>query len=189
MVQKWVVGLREKTGRSLDDWMNFIQTAGPPDEKARRAWLKEKHGLGTNSAWWLAERSVGKGVWDDTPEDYLKTAERNVEAMFAKKEALRPLYAELLKFALSLGADVKACPCQTIVPLYRRHVFAQLKPTTRTRLDVHLALRDTPAPPRLINTGGFAKKDRLTHRIPISHPSDIDDEVRHWLRFAYEFNP
>jgi hypothetical protein len=155
----------------------------------RRDWLKEQNGMGTVTASWLAERSLGKGTWDETPELYLEAAEKYVAAMFAKKTALRPLYDELLQFALSLGSDVKACPCQTIVPLYRKHVFAQFKPTTLTRLDLSLALRDTPVPPRLIDTGGFAKKDRLTHRIAISQPGDIDDEVRHWLRFAYEFNP
>ena len=188
MVQKWVAELRDKTGNSLDDWIKLLNTEGPADEKGRRVWLKEKYGLGTNSAWWLAERSVGKGVWDDTPEDYLKTAARNVEAMFANKDSLRPLYDELLNFGLALGPDVKACPCQTIVPLYRKHVFAQLKPTTRTRLDLSLALRNTPVPARLIDTGGFAKKDRLTHRFAITRPEEIDNEVRHWFRVAYQMN-
>ena len=189
MAQKWVAELRDKTGNSLADWLILLNTEGPAEEKGRRAWLKENYGLGTNSAWWLAERSLGKGVWDDTPEDYLATAVKNVDAMFLKKEVLRPLYDELLKLGLALGPDVKACPCQTIVPLYRKNVFAQLKPTTLTRLDLSLALRDTTAPPRLINTGGFAKKDRLTHRFAISKPEEIDDEVRHWFRVAYEMNP
>jgi hypothetical protein len=39
---------------------------------------------------------------------------------------------------------------------------------------------------RLVETGGFAKKDRITHRIPISTPADIDGEVKRWLRVAYE---
>jgi hypothetical protein len=34
----------------------------------------------------------------------------------------------------------------------------------RTRIDFGLALKDTPATGRLIDTGGFAKKDRITHR-------------------------
>jgi hypothetical protein len=39
---------------------------------------------------------------------------------------------------------------------------------------------------RLVETGGYAKKDRITHRIAISSPADIDGEVRRWLRVAYE---
>src|SRR5207245_7857845 len=104
-----------------------------------------------------------------------------------KKERLRPLYDALLKLGLSIGQDVKACPCQTIVPLYRHHVFAQIKPTTQTRIDFGLALGDTKkTPKRLINTGGYEKKDRITHRFEISSVNDIDDEVKRWLKIAYD---
>jgi hypothetical protein len=74
------------------------------------------------------------------------------------------------------------------VPLYRKHVFAQIKPTTRTRIDLGLALKDTKVPKRLINTGGFAKKDRITHRIEITSLKDIDAEVKKWMKIAYEMD-
>jgi hypothetical protein len=57
-----------------------------------------------------------------------------------------------------------------------------------TRIDLGFALRDTPATGRLIDTGGFAKKDRITHRIPITSLSEIDDEVRRWLKVAYDMD-
>jgi hypothetical protein len=175
------VKLKERTGKSLDEWIAVVKKDGPPTEKERRDWLKEKHGFTTNYAWWLAERAEGKG----SPDDY--DPEAYVEAMFAGgKAGLRPLYDTLLKMGLALGKDVKACPCQTIVPLYRTHVFAQLKPSTRTRLDLGLALGGTPFSDRLLDTGGLAKKDRITHRIAITRLDDIDDEVKRWLRTAYE---
>jgi hypothetical protein len=188
MIQKWIAELPAKTGRSLDEWLRLIESEGPRDEKARRVWLKEEFGLGTNSAWWLAERAAGKGTEDDDPERYLQAAERYVEEMFAKRQGLRPLYDELLKCGLAVAKDVKACPCKTIVPLYRHHVFAQIKPATRTRIDMGFALQDTPATGRLIDTGGRAKGDRITHRIPISAKADIDAEVTAWLHKAYELD-
>jgi hypothetical protein len=191
MVQKWVTELPEKTGRSLQQWIACVRKDGPPDEKDRRAWLKEKHGFGTNASWWIADyasRTDGDdGRADYNPDAYLAAAEKNVAAMFAgQKAGLVPIYEKLLKEAFALGDDVRVCPCQTIVPFYRHHVIAQVKPTTRTRIDFGFALGDTKATGRLIDTGGFAKKDRITHRIPLASPADIDDEVRHWLRTAYE---
>jgi hypothetical protein len=189
MAQKWIAELPAKTGRSLEQWLRLIEKEAPATEAERRAWLKQHHGHGTNSAWWLAERSVGKGLEADDPALYLQAAEGYVEAMFAGKRAgLRPLYDELLKRGLGLAKDVKACPCQTIVPLYRNHVFAQIKPATKSRIDLGFALRDTPATGRLIDTGGFAKKDRITHRIPIEKLADIDAEVMKWLRKAYDMD-
>src|SRR5947199_3920886 len=79
MTQKWVAELKQKTGRTLEDWIRFIKKEGPPTEQARREWLKEQHQLGTNSAWWLAERSVGKGEEMGDPEAYLKAAEKYVD--------------------------------------------------------------------------------------------------------------
>jgi hypothetical protein len=188
MTQKWIGELKQKTGRTLEEWLKFIRKEGPPTEAARRDWLKEQHKLGTNSAWWLAERSVGKGEEMGDPDAYLQAAESYVDEMFAgKKQHLRPLYEALLKLGLSIGKDTKACPCQTIVPLYRNHVFAQIKPTTQTRIDFGLALGDTKkTPKRLIDTGGFAKKDRITHRFEITSLKDIDDEVKKWLKIAYD---
>lgn len=186
--QKWIGELKQKTGRTLEEWLKFINQDGPPGEQERRAWLKARQGLGTNAAWWLAERSVGKGEEAGDPDAYLKVAENYVEQMFAgKKEHLRPLYHALLKLGLALGDDVKACPCQTIVPLYRQHVFAQIKPTTQTRIDFGLALGDTKkTPKRLISTGGYEKKDRITPRFEITSAKDIDDELKRWLTIAYD---
>ena len=189
MVQKWVADLKDKTGKSLDEWMKHINTEGPKTEIERRDWLKATHGLGTNSAWWLAERSVGKGGDEDSPERYLRAAEKYVAEMFAGKKApLKPIFDELLQLGLGIGKDVKACPCKTIVPLYRNHVFAQINPATLKRIDMGFALKDTKAKGRLIDTGGFAKKDRITHRIPIASVDEIDDEVKHWFKIAYEMD-
>lgn len=187
MVQKWIAELKQKSGRSLEEWLTLIRKSGPKSEKERRDWLKQEHGMGTNTASWIAGRSVGKSTELADPDEYLKAAEGYVEQMFAaSKSDLRPTYDALLRMGLKVGKDAKACPCQTIVPLYRKHVFAQIKPTTRTRIDLGFALGDMKAKGRLIITGGFAKKDRITHRIPIESIKDIDDEVKHWLKVAYD---
>ena len=58
MTQKWIGELKQKTGRTLEEWLAHIKKAAPKGEQERRAWLKEKYGLGTNTAWWLAERAA-----------------------------------------------------------------------------------------------------------------------------------
>jgi hypothetical protein len=194
MVQKWIADLPAKTGRTLEEWVALIRKEGPADIKARRAWLKEEHGLGTNTAWWLADRAEGTGalgIVEEDPETYLQAAEQYVEAMYAGgKAGLRPVYDALLQLGLGLAPDVRACPCKTIVPLYRHHVFAEIKPSTRTRIDFGLALAKATGklPARLIDTGGLAKKDRITQRFAITSLADIDDEVKKWLKTAYDLD-
>lgn len=190
MVQKWVAELKSKTGRSLEEWLALVKKEGPKDEKARHEWLKTKHKLGTNRAWWISERAAGKGG-EDSPEAYLKMAAQHVEEQYAgAKEKLRPIFDELLKLGRSMGDDVRVCPCKTIVPFYREHVFAQIKPTTNSRVDFGFALTHYKGrlPKRLIDTSGLAKKDRITHRIELTSVSEIDAEVKKWLKTAYDLD-
>lgn len=186
--QRIIANLKTKTGRSIDEWMAFVKKAGPKGEVERRAWLKDTHGLGTNYAWWIAERAEGKGGDEDNPDVYLKRAPQYVEAMFAgKRAALRPIYDKLLKTGLAAGPDVKACPCKTIVPLYREHVFAEIKPTTNSRIDLGLALgADATKLPARIEAVKNAKGNRITHRVAIESIDQVDEFVERWLRKAYE---
>jgi hypothetical protein len=189
MMQKWIAELKTKTGCSLEQWIKHILVMGPKDEKECREWLKEKHKLGTNSAWWLTEKARGSslGMADDSPESYLAACPGYVAAMYSGgKAGLRPLHDALVRLANEIGDEVKVCPCQTIVPLYRNHVFAEIKPASNKRIDLGLALGDEPFTSRLLDTGGKAKKARLTHKVAIATPGDIDLQVRRWLKQAYE---
>jgi hypothetical protein len=69
MVQKWIAELKGKTGRSLDEWVAFIKKAGPDDEKACRAWLKEAHAWARTppGGWPSAPAARTRGSWKRTP--------------------------------------------------------------------------------------------------------------------------
>jgi hypothetical protein len=188
-IKKWIQELPKKTGRSLEEWIALTKDSGPPTEKERCEWLKKEHKLGTISAAWIAGRLAGKNTEEDSPGAYLKTAAEWVEAQYSgPRAALRPLYEQLLKLGFSLGKDVKACPCKTMVPFYRKHVFAQIKPATNSRIDLGFALGNMKTPKRLIDTGGYEKKDRITRRIEVKAKADIDDELKRWLKKAYEMD-
>jgi hypothetical protein len=112
-----------------------------------------------------------------------------VDAQYSGTKAdLRPLYEKVVNLAMKLGKDVRVVPGKTIVPIYRKNVIAQVKAATPTRIDLGLALGKQRATGRLVDTGGYAKGDRITHRIPISTGADIDSEVKKWLTSAYELD-
>lgn len=186
-----IANLPESTGRSIDEWVRLVGKTGLAGEKDRREWLKKEHKLGGTTASMIAYYAAGRGGEDTDPEVYLKMAAEYVEAMYAGPKAiLRPIHDAIIKFAQTLGQDVKVCPCKTIVPLYRQHVFAEIKPATRTRIDLGYALKGCTKPlsKGLIDTGGLEKGDRITHRIPLMSVSDIDAEVKRWLKIAYDLD-
>jgi hypothetical protein len=192
-MQDTIDKMPQKTGKSLVEWAELVKASAPTDRKEAMQWLKTEFGLGTNYAMWIVDytANTGEDWWAATdPKAYLNMAERYVEAMFSDKKAhLRPIYERLAAIAQTFGSDVKFCPTKTYVPLYRQNVFAHAKPTTAKRLDLGLSLgnpSELPVVPRLADTGGFAKKDRITHRIALASVDEVDDEVEHWLKAAYE---
>jgi len=188
-VQTVLANLKAKTGRTVEEWTALVRAEGLADAKAIQAWLKTQ-GLGGTQAGLVTQRVSTPGhAFDDTPAGYLAAAPRYVEGQYGgKRAALRPLFEQIVTLARGLGPDVKVCPCETIVPLFRNHVFADVKPLV-SRLDLGLALGD-PAKVkdpsgRLKDTGGFAKKDRLTHKLEMACEADLPMALV-WLKRAYE---
>ncbi len=186
-VAAMVSNLKEKTGKSLDEWSDLIHSEQPLDPKA---WLASR-GLGTQQAGLVLRRATAaRGhAFADTPAGYLASAPGYVEAQYGGRRALlRPLFERLTTLARSLGPDVKVCPCETMVAFYRHHVFAQVKPFA-SRLDLGLALSDpaTVEDPsgRLKDTGGFKKRDRITHKLEITSEAELGT-ASPWLKVAYE---
>ena len=187
MVAKWAAELPEKTGRSLDEWADVVRRKKLPGLAESRKWLKDEYGFGTNTAWWLAEYATGQPTWDGEPALYLKNAAEYVEAMFAGAKAWqRPIFEEVVRFTRTLGKDVKVCPCKTIIPLYRTRVFAELKPATRTRLELSFVLGDVPFDPPLVLNPRAKGNDRLRHSIHITSSEQFDDTARGFLIAAYQ---
>lgn len=184
-MRRWMEGLKEKTGRSESEWRALVRKSGPEDPKACRAWLMKEHGLGSRDAWYFSSDG-DLMTWGTDDAAYLKMAPTYVDAMYGgNKAGLRPIFDALVKAGRALGDDVKISPCQTMVPFYRGYVFAEIHPTTRTRVDLFLALGGTPAKGR-VKKSPRRTDDRCTHVIGLESPADVDAEVERWLRAAYE---
>jgi len=190
-VQALLGNLEAKTGRTLEAWVALVRKNGPAETKARKEWLKAQ-GLGSVQAGFVLQRAEAAPghAFDDTPDGYLAAAPGYIDGQYSgRKAALRPLFERLVALARSLGPDVKVSPCETIVPFYRHHVFAEVKPFA-SRLDLGLALGDPTLvhdpSHRLKDTGGFKKKDRITHKVELTGEADLDGAVLGWLLRAYE---
>jgi hypothetical protein len=186
MVRKWADELPAKSGRTLDEWAALVRqrTDAPA---GIRDWLKSEYGFGTNTAWWIVEYTLGTATWDGDPESYLKAAGGYVDGMFAGAKAhLRPIAEAVIAFARGLGADVKVCPCKTIVPLYRTRVFAELKPDTRTRLELALRLGEVPHTDTLDVNPRAKGNDKLRHLITLHDVKDFGAEAKRWIKVAYQ---
>ncbi|MBX9581684.1 MAG: DUF4287 domain-containing protein [Gemmataceae bacterium] len=186
MVRKWADALPEKTGRSLDEWAELVGRSGVESVRDRAALLKREYGLGTVTAGQIAAYAADRQTWDGDPDIYRRQAAVYVDALFAgPKAGLRPVFDAVVREVRKLGPDAKVCPCQTIIPFYRNHVFAQARPATKTRLERAFAFDNVPNSDRVIPNPRAKPDDRLQHLVALSAVSDVDAEVRKWLKAAY----
>ena len=91
-------------------------------------------------------------------------------------------------FVRTLGDDVKVCPCKTIVPFYRKRVFAELKPATKTRLELSFPLGEIVEEPPLKRNPRANDKDRLRHTIDLAGPKDFGAVAKKYLKLAYKLD-
>ena len=176
------VSMKERTGRTLEDWVEEVHKAGldPLDQKSVRAWLRTVHGVPQNSQWAIADSAARAAGWQRP------TVEGYVDSQYTgAKAALRPIYDRLAEELLALGADVSVEGRSTYTPFVRARQFAAVAPSTRTRVDLGLRFTDPPASSRLLTTSPVGQ---CTHRVALTDVDDVDDEVGVLLRAAYEQN-
>jgi hypothetical protein len=174
--------LAERTGRSLNEWVALVRASGidPLDQNAVRKWLRSTHGIPQNSQWAIADAAARDAGW------VRPTVAEYVDGQYSgAKAALRPVYDALAAAIGDLGGDVSVEGRSTYTPFVRGRQFAAVAAATRDRVDLGLRFTDPPAAARLQPA---TAPGQATHKISLRSVRDLDDEVRHLLRIAYEQN-
>ena len=173
-----IASLKQKTGRTLDEWFEVVKAAGHTKHGQMMSLLKSEHGVSHGFANQIALRCVERlspGT-DDTGDP--------VAAMFeGNKAGLKPIYDAILKQIEAFGPDIDLAPKKGYVSVRRTKQFAILQPSTATRLDVGINLKGVDPSGRLEASGSF--NAMLTHRVKVSKIEEVDDELVAWLRQAY----
>ena len=178
-IQTMISNMPAKTGRSLDEWFKLLADSGLVKHGQMMRLLKGEYGVTHGFANMIAllYRQHAEGG-EPTQEDLV------VAQYDGAKSAMRPVYEQVLKVIQALGDDVEIAPKKTYVSLRRSKQFAIIQVSTKNRIDLGLNLKGAEDTQRL--EGGNVFGGMCTHRIRLSEPDEVDDEVAAWLRAAYE---
>ncbi len=177
--QTMIQNLKEKTGKSLEEWVKIAEASKLAKHSEVIKFLKTEHGLGHGYAKLIAH-SVKAGS-----EEGKATADDPVAAQYTgDKAGLRPIYDALLKAIGKFGGDVEVSPKKTYVSLRRNKQFALIQPTTKARVDVGINLKGTAPQGRLEASGSF--NAMVSHRVRVENLKDVDADLIGWLKEAYE---
>jgi len=177
MVQTMIDNMPEKTGKSLDQWLNIVAKAKLGKHGQMVKHLKSEHGVTHGFANLIAHRCLDGNEVATSVTDL-------VDAQYKGPKAdLRPICDALIGMVQKFGNDVEVSPKKTYVSLRRNKQFALIQPSTKDRLDLGINLKGQKAGKRLEMSGSF--NAMVSHRVRLTRKSDVNTELKGWLRKAY----
>jgi len=177
-LQSMIRNLEEKTGKPLAEWVQVARRSGLAKHKEILNHLKGEHGL----TYGYANLVAMKALQAEKPA----AAEPDlVSAQYTgAKASLRPIYDRIVDAVRQFGSDVDIAPKKAYVSLRRKKQFGLVQPSTATRVDVGLNLKESSTSERLELSGSFS--EMVSHRVRVSSVEEVDAELIAWLRAAYE---
>lgn len=179
MAQAMIDNLKEKTGKSLEEWMKITTPKASEKHGALVKFLKTEFGIGHGFANLIAHKTREEGAGQPAAEIDL-VAEQYAGA----KADLKPIYDALIEKIQAFGKDVELAPKKAYVSLRRNKQFGLIQPSTKTRLDVGINLKDTSPDSRLEASGSF--NAMVSHRVRLASIAEVDAQLLGWLHQAYE---
>jgi Domain of unknown function (DUF5655)/Domain of unknown function (DUF4287) len=178
-LQSQIRNIEATYGKPMDYWFAVIDASGLTKHNQAVAMLKADHGLAHGAAHRISLLARQRSGADAVPAPPDPAGALYTDA----KAGLRPLHDALLGEIRALGAfDI--APKKGYLSLRRRKQFAMIQPSTTSRIDLGLILPATmPAAGRLEPAATF--NPLFTHRVRITVPDDLNDELRGWLAAAY----
>lgn len=171
-------GLLEKTGKPLEEWIDIVHQHKLNKYKDIMSFLKTAHGFTHGFANFVALKSKKSDAGSIDDNELLNN-------QYGKgKEALKPIYEQLIVEIGKLGNDITRTPKKDSVSMIRKKQFALIKPATKTRIDLGLKIKGKPTTDRLETSGPFGSM--CTHRVRLESLTDVDHELISWLKEAYE---
>jgi Family of unknown function (DUF5990)/Domain of unknown function (DUF5655) len=108
-----------------------------------------------------------------------------IAGQYADRPQLRPLLDAVLAALPPLGPVTVQARRTCVSFVSPRRTFAAAEATTKSRVDLGLRLDGVPPDGRLLAARNM-NAGSMNLRIALTGPGDVDDEVRDWLRRAYD---
>jgi hypothetical protein len=172
-----IANLAEKTGKPLSEWAEVVKASNLARHGEIVKYLKAEHGVTHGYANLIVHKALRQAAPAAADTDL-------VSAQYSgPKAALRPVYDALIAAVCKFGGDVEVAPKKTYVSLRRKKQFALIQPSTATRVDVGINLKNDSPGGRLEASGSF--NAMVSHRVRVANARDIDAELIAWLKDAY----
>jgi hypothetical protein len=183
-IQAQIRNIERQYGKPLGEWIALIRESGLTKHTEIVAMLKSQYGMSHGSAHRVALKAREAEAASIVKAAEASSRDSVSELYSGKKAGLKPLHDTLMTAITTFGDDIELALKKGYVSLRRKKQFAMIQPTTATRIDLGLILKDVPATERLESAASF--NALFTHRVRVSTINDVDAQVISWLKQAYD---
>lgn len=168
--------IKEKTGKSVEHWIKLLNDQKFEKHGEMVKYLKSEHEFTHGYANFVALKARSSDAASFDNDELL-------DKQYKGKESLKLIYDALLREVDKLGGDIEIVPKKANVSIRRKTQFALIQPSTKTRIDLGLKIKNKPLEGRLEGSGPFGTM--CTHRVRLAKLEDLDAEVIGYVKEAY----
>jgi len=181
-LQAYLDHIHAQTGKTPEDFRILAEKKGLLQKGVKTGeivnWLKQDYGLGRGHAMaivlTLQAATQPKLSKDDQVAKHFK----------GDKAKWRNPYNELMTKISEFGSDVSVAPTNSYISILRKSKKFAIVQVTSDRFDIGIKLKGAKATDRFEAAGVW--NGMVTHRVRISDPGQINNEVLTWLKKAFD---
>lgn len=175
--QQFIAELKEKSGKTLPEWMAAIAQKCFAKRNDIIAWLKTENGFGHANASLMASIHANDGKAIYANDDAL------IDGLFEKKENLRPVYQALEKAIKQEIKEAKFTPRKGYMSIHHEREFAVVA-VKSSELRLGLDLADEPFNHYLTPAKTLGAMPRYTHMVVLTD-EQLNGNWRKYLQQSY----
>lgn len=176
--QEFIQTAKEKTGKTLEQWLPVVKKSGLSRQMEITNWLKAEHGLNHLQAQLLA------GLYLNNGKPVYQNESSLLDNQFTKCEEMRPLYGSVSEMILKHFPDAQVIPKKTYVSFTATREFAaiNIKPK-EIRLGIDLG--DMSFTETIQKTKLSGPMPRISHMAVITDMKQFDKKLIEYLQLSY----
>lgn len=176
--QEFIQTAKEKTGRTLEQWLPVVKAAGLGKQMEITNWLKAEHKLNHLQGQLLA------GLFLNNGKPVYQNETSLLENQFIKCENMRPLFEEVSFKILSLYKDATLIPKKTYLSYTAAREFAAINIKPK-ELRVGLDLGDIAFTETLQKSKLSGPMPRISHMVVITDTQHFNKLLIEYLQLSH----
>ena len=176
--QEFIKTAKDKTGKSLEEWLELVKPTGYTKQMEILNWLKRDHSLNHMQAQFVA------GIYLNNGNVVFQNETNLLETQFAKCEDMRPIFDYVSERILQEFPGTQLIAKKTYLSFTDQREFAAINIKPK-ELRLGIDLGDEPFNDLLQKSKLSGPMPRISHMVVLNENSQLNERVISYLTQSY----